>query len=145
MNIGDIFRKVTGYADELFIKGSGRIITHVNQKTQKRTELRGIYEIPIYKHDPFGIDSPDEMNVEFGYKTLLDKIGYLPKICDRPNPEEWFLDHRGNQWVLIGRQAKDNFYLGESRIVLTLQRYQESLTTSETRKTTDIQKNNSVV
>lgn len=121
MHVGDMFRWAACRLDELFVENTGRPFTHL----ETGTELRGIYELPEGSAAPkvFGLDSPDEMDVELGYFTTLDKLKTVPKIGDK------FVDLLKQTWVVFNRRRKDDMVRGQNRLVLTVTRYQESVTT----------------
>lgn len=121
MHLGDMFRWVACRADELFVENTGRPFTDL----ESGVELRGIYELPEGAANPqlFGIDGPDEMDVELGYYTTIDKLKRVPPVGDK------FLDLLKQTWIVINRRRKDDMVRGQNRLVLTVRRYQESVTT----------------
>ena len=120
MHLGDLFRWGACALDELFVENTGRPFTQL----EGGVELRGIYELPALSSAPqfFGIDGPDEMDVELGYHTTLRKLKRPPQIAEK------FVDLVGQTWIVINRWRKDDMVRGQNRLVLTVQRYQESVT-----------------
>jgi hypothetical protein len=143
MNIGDYLRTAARSADELFIEGTGRELFYYRRLvSQAATDqvydvraqiswtndpivLRGFYETPLAEGvQQFGIDSPDEMDVELGYETTLKKVGAVP------SPGDLIVTNKSEKWVVLTRRRKDDMLRGQNRLVLTVQRFQESATTA---------------
>jgi hypothetical protein len=91
--------------------------------------IYGIYEYPSTPAmRAFGIDEPDELNIEVNCETLLEKLKMLPKIGTLLKVEE-------ADWIVIGRNWVYNKFIGKKRLNLTCQRYQESTTSGIHMKT----------
>ena len=85
-------------------------------------ELYGIYE-PIPSQNmqtAFGIDSPDEMIIEFNYRSVLNKLGHPPKIGSR-----LFTPFLKENWVIIERKTGEFKMYGVVRLQCICQRFQE--------------------
>lgn len=94
--------------------------------------LSGYYD-PIPSQNAmgaFGIDSPDELMIEFNYRHVLKALGHPPKIGARI-----FTPHKREHWVVIQRNVEVFKLWGELRLQLMCGRFQESLTTGEGRVT----------
>jgi len=78
----------------------------------------------------FGMDSPDEILIEFNYKDVLQKIGHPPKIGSRI-----YTVHRRENWVVIQNNVEEFKLWGELRLQVMVKKFQESLTTGEGRIT----------
>ncbi len=122
MNIGDYVRSGICYLDELFVEATGRSFIHID----KGVRLIGVYQLPPKSTAPrlFGLDEPDEMEVELGYKTTKKKLGELPKLVDK------FIDFNGDKWVVNDMHRLDGKVKGQNRLVLTVCRYQETVISS---------------
>jgi len=104
-------------------------------------ELYGFYDpIPQQQfQNVFGIDSPDEVQMEFNYRSVLRAIGHPPKIGSR-----LWTPHKRENWIIVQRNVGEFKLWGELRLVLMCQRFQESATTGEgnvTQKTPDFKLN----
>lgn len=143
MNIGDYLRNAARTADELFIEGTGRELFYYKRLvSQTETDkvydvraqiswtndpivLRGFYETPMAASvQQFGIDATDEMDVELGYETTVKKVGSIPA------PGDLLVTNKSEKWVVLTRRRKDDMLRGQNRLVLTVQRFQESATTA---------------
>jgi hypothetical protein len=93
-------------------------------------QLQGLYDpIPSQNFlNMFGIDAPDELQIQFNYQAVLKAIGHPPKIGSR-----LFTVHKAENWVIVQRNVGDFFLWGEYRLTLICQRFQESVTTGEGR------------
>jgi hypothetical protein len=74
----------------------------------------------------FGIDSPDEIMIEFNYRHVLKTLGFPPKIGARI-----YSPHKGENWQIIQRNVEVFKLWGELRLQVMCSRFQESLTTGE--------------
>src|SRR5581483_8116537 len=116
MNIGDVFRGVACYADELLVEGTGRpllyyenLVTcchepgspycedaHKPVHSTTPVSLRGFYELPGESSCmAFGIDEPDEMDVELGFNTTVKKVGKVPRVGDM------LVDCVCGRWIVV--------------------------------------------
>ena len=93
-------------------------------------QLYGLYEpvAPQNYLNMFGIDSADEIQIQFNYQQLLQTIGHPPKIGSR-----LLTPQKNENWVIIQRNVGDFFLWGELRLTVIAQRFQESTTTGEGR------------
>jgi hypothetical protein len=85
-------------------------------------QLYGIYE-PVPSQNlqtAFGIDSPDEMIIEFNYKSVLNILGHPPKIGSR-----LFTPFLKENWVIIERKTGEFKMYGVLRLQCICQRFQE--------------------
>jgi hypothetical protein len=145
MHVGDFFRGVARFIDEKFVHYAGRPLVHYRllpvsvkhdadglyypESTEKKWEnkptfLRGFYEIPVSTATgQFGIDAPDEMLVELGFNDTVKALGKVPGIGDL------FLDCNHDKWIVVQRSRKDDMVRGQNRLILTVCRFQESVTT----------------
>lgn len=141
-NLFDLLRSVLCAIDDFFVQSTGRIVFHYSRLsgrpssdqvyTEDRlqsfsstsTKLRGFYSIPLSSAiTTFGIDTPDEMQLQLGFNSTVKKIGMIPQIGDL------MVDHANGHWVITDRARKDDMFRGTNRLVLTLSRFQESATT----------------
>jgi hypothetical protein len=74
----------------------------------------------------FGIDAPDELEIEFNYRDVLQKVGHPPKIGSR-----LYTPHLRENWVIIQRNLGEFKMWGALRLTIIAQRFQESTTTGE--------------
>lgn len=82
----------------------------------------GIYEYsPTNAMTAFGIDEPDELNIEVNYDILIEKLKMLPKIGTLLKVEE-------ENWVVANYNWVYDKFIGKKRLNLTCRRYQESAT-----------------
>lgn len=88
--------------------------------------LYGFYDYPSEGNymNMFGIDAPDEMEIEFNEENVLKKLGMLPEIATVLRIED-------ATWTVIQRKRIYNRFIGRYRLSLTVTRYQESVTTGE--------------
>ena len=90
--------------------------------------------------DMFGIDSRDEIRIEFNLRSVLRAIGHLPKLGSR-----LFTPHKRENWVVRQRNMGEFRLWGEFRLIIMAERFQESVTTNEgkvTQKQPNIKKLN---
>jgi hypothetical protein len=74
----------------------------------------------------FGIDAPDEIQLEFNYLSVLKVLGHPPKIGSRI-----WTPQLGESWVVV-QNGFNNYQLWNTfKIITTCQRFQESTTTNE--------------
>lgn len=78
--------------------------------------------------DMNGIDSPDEIQLQFNYRDVLQRLGHPPKIGSRIETPQ-----KSENWEIIQRNVGEFWLWGELRLTLICQRYQESTTTGEGR------------
>jgi hypothetical protein len=124
MNLGDFLRMGTCTLDELYIEGTGRSLIHVGSNQQ----LRGFYEVPFNPDsNSFGLDAPDQMEIELGFRMTLKKIGSLPAIGDLI-----YLPQHQSNWKITAKRQNDDAFRGLNRLILTVARYQESTTNGDT-------------
>lgn len=142
-HLGDMFRAGARFVDEKFVHHAGRPLVHYSlrpgikpdadglyhESSEKRwdakpTFLIGFYEIPLSTSTgQFGIDTPDEMLVELGFNSTVRAVGKIP------TPGDLFLDCNHDKWIVIQRGRNDDMLRGQNRLVLTVCRFQESVTT----------------
>ena len=91
-------------------------------------EIYGYYDpIPSQQfQNVFGIDSPDEIQMEFNYRAVLQAIGHPPKIGSR-----LWTPHKRENWIIVQRNVGEFKLWGELRLTIMVQRFQESVTTGE--------------
>lgn len=108
--------------DPLYLEDRGKLWS------PKPICLQGYYEPTSSKNDMtvFGVDSPDELMIEFNYQDVLAKIGHPPRIGSR-----FFTPHRRENWVLRQNNVEEFKLWGELRLQCMCGRFQESLTTGE--------------
>lgn len=106
-------------------------------------ELYGYYD-PIASQqfqNVFGIDSPDEVQMDFNYRSVLRAIGHPPKLGSR-----LWTPHKRENWVIVQRNVGEFKLWGELRLTIMVQRFQESVTRGEgnvTQKVPDFKLNES--
>ena len=87
--------------------------------------LYGFYDYPTTSsHTTFGIDAPDELEIQFNAEILCQKLGKFPAIGTLLWIEE-------SKWLVINRAWIYNRFIGKYRIQLVCQRYHESITTGK--------------
>jgi hypothetical protein len=128
INFGDMFRNFACNVDEMFVESTGRPLMYYElhhpydvekpKAYKPPVSLRGFYEIPLSGNGVFG----DEMDVEVGYKTTIQKISTVVA------PGDMVIDCAGNKWVVVQCNRNDDNIRGQNRLVLTVQRFQESIT-----------------
>lgn len=106
------------------------------QYNEARGKLFSQFPVSLYcSYDPknaqnlvnaFGIDAPDELEIEFNYRDVLQKIGHPPKIGSR-----LYTPHLRENWVIIQRNLGEFKLWGALRLTIIAQRFQESTTTGE--------------
>ncbi len=108
--------------DELYVEDRGKLWSNCP------VCIYGYYEPAPAQNfmSTFGIDSPDEIMIEFNYKHVLDTLRHVPKIGSRI-----FSPHKSENWVIIQRNLENYKLWGELRLQLMCQRFQESTTTGE--------------
>lgn len=90
--------------------------------------LMGIYN-PVPSQNMmsvFGIDSPDEIMIEFNYRDVLDKVGHPLKIGSR-----LFTPHKKENWKIKQSNVEEFKLWGELRLQVMCERFQESLSIGE--------------
>lgn len=123
MNIGDFFRGVCRRLDEAWI-------THVSGRpvvtSEEGISFRGEYVVPDVTTAlrTFGIDTPDEMDVIVPYHRTLKLLGKPPAI----GTKLWI---NGMTWVICQRRLLDGKWSNDSRLALTVQRYEEAYSTGK--------------
>lgn len=124
-NFGDFFRAGMRVVDELLIdiKGRSLIYCELDKNGQFDSKgfisLIGIYEIPSGYVSHLG-HSNDEMIVELGYNSTINKMETLPKI------DGIIIDCLNQKWRIKQRNRKDNMVYGIHRIVLNTVRHHEA-------------------
>ncbi len=103
---------------------------------EARGKLFSQFPVSLYcSYDPknaqnlvnaFGIDAPDELEIEFNYRDVLQKVGHPPKVGSR-----LYTPHLRENWVIIQRNLGEFKMWGALRLTLICQRFQESTTTGE--------------
>lgn len=87
------------------------------------TLIYGFYDYPgASQVSMFGIDAPDEMEVEINTESVFYKLGLIIPIGTRMTIED-------GEWIVINRRYVYNRFIGKYRLALTCVRYQESVTT----------------
>lgn len=108
--------------DELYVEARDKIWS------QHPVCLYGYYD-PIPSQNAmgaFGIDSPDEIMIEFNYRSVLKALGHPPKVGARI-----FTPHKRENWMIKQRNVEVFKLWGEIRLQVMCERFQESLTTGE--------------
>lgn len=120
----EVFIQTHNTLDTLYREDRGKIFSN------NPIQLRGYYEpIPSQNFmNQFGIDAPDEIQIMFNYNDVLRAIGHPPKVGSRI-----FTPMKSENWVVIQRNAGDFFLWDQLRLILIVQRFQESVTTGEGR------------
>lgn len=83
----------------------------------------------------FGIDSPDEIMLNFNYDDIIQKLGHPPRIGSRI-----FTPHKRENWEVIQNFGEEYKLWGQLRMQVMCKRFQESSTVGEgkvTQKTPD--------
>jgi hypothetical protein len=106
------------------------------QYQEARGKLFSQFPVQLYcTYDPknaqnlvnaFGIDAPDELEIEFNYRDVLQKLGHPPKVGSR-----LYTPHLRENWVIIQRNLGEFKLWGALRLTIIAQRFQESTTTGE--------------
>lgn len=106
------------------------------QYMEARGKIFSQFPVQLYcSYDPknaqnlvnaFGIDAPDELEIEFNYRDVLQKVGHPPKIGSR-----LYTPHLRENWVIIQRNLGEFKMWGALRLTIIAQRFQESTTTGE--------------
>lgn len=94
----------------------------------KPVELYGYYD-PVAAQNyqnMFGLDSPDEIKIEFNFRSVMKVIGHPPKIGSRI-----FTPHKRENWQIVQRAVAEFKMWGELHLILMCSRFQESTTTNE--------------
>lgn len=105
--------------DPLYREDRGKIFS------TRPVQLYGYYD-PIAAQNyqnMFGLDSPDEIKLEFNYRQVLKAIGHPPKIGSR-----LFTPHKRENWVIVQRAVGEFKMWGELHLILMCARFQESTT-----------------
>jgi len=120
----EVFIQTNNTVDLLYREDRGKIFSN------NPIQLKGYYEpIPSQNFlNQFGIDAPDEMQIMLNYNDVLKAIGHPPKVGSRI-----FTPMKSENWVVIQRNAGDFFLWDQLRLILIVQRFQESTTTGEGR------------
>jgi len=106
--------------DPLYLESRGKLFSN------NPVQLYGFYE-PIAAQNAqtaFGIDAPDEMMFEFNYKSVLDALGYPPKVGSRLKSP--FLKE---DWTIVQKNLGEFKMWGVVRIQLICQRFQDDVVT----------------
>jgi len=108
--------------DQQYLEARGKLFS------QFPVSLYGVYDPKNSQNllNAFGIDAPDELEIEFNYRDVLQKIGHPPKIGSRI-----FTPHLRENWEIIQRNLGEFKMWGALRITLIVRRFQESTTTGE--------------
>jgi hypothetical protein len=103
---------------------------------EARGKLFSQFPVQLYcSYDPknaqnlvnaFGIDAPDEIEIEFNYRDVLQKIGHPPKIGSR-----LYTPHLRENWEIVQRNLGEFKMWGALRLTIIAKRFQESTTTGE--------------
>lgn len=106
------------------------------QYMEARRKIFNQFPVSLYcTYDPknsqnllnaFGIDAPDELEIEFNYRDVLQKIGHPPKIGSR-----LFTPHLRENWEIVQRNLGEFKMWGALRLTIFAKRFQESTTTGE--------------
>lgn len=91
----------------------------------------------------FGMDGPDEIQLELNYGSVLATLGKPPKIGSRI-----FTPHLRENWVIVQRNLAQFKLWSAFKLYLIVQRFQESITTGEgqaTQKVPDTSINQSLL
>ena len=121
--------------DEIYVEARDKFWS------QKPVCLYGYYD-PIPSQNAmgaFGIDSPDELMIEFNYRSVLATLKHAPKIGGMI-----FTPHKKEYWAVKQRNVEVFKLWGEIRLQVMCERFTESLTTGEgkvTRRKTDFKVN----
>lgn len=103
---------------------------------EARGKLFSQFPIQLYcSYDPknsqnlvnaFGIDAPDELQIEFNYRDVLQKVGHPPKIGSR-----LYTPHLRENWEIVQRNLGEFKLWGALRLTIIAKRFQETTTTGE--------------
>ena len=105
--------------DPLYHDGRGEFV-----QIYPQVLIYGFYDYPKMRSiQMFGIDAPDELDVQFNAEILCAKLGKMPEIGTLLSLEQ-------SDWIVINRTWVYNRFIGKYRIELECQRYQESITTA---------------
>ncbi len=106
--------------ERLYLEESSKVF-----QSQEPVLLYGFYDYPDDKAlNMFGIDSPEEMEIEVNEENVLKKLGKVPEIGTVLYIEDL-------NWTVIQRTRIYNRFIGRYRLKLTVMRYQEAYTTGE--------------
>lgn len=111
-----------GTTDKVYLEDRGKIFAPVGIKLWSYYEPVDAQKIV----SQFGYDSPDEVVLEFNYRSVLKSIGHPPKIGSR-----MYTPHKRENWIVVERKVGEFKMWGELRLLLACSRFQESVTTGE--------------
>lgn len=136
--IKDTLRKIDGYWIEsaghpIVVKGVFKRDEAVEKlyredrgtvfDTLPHVTFHGFYDYPTLPSlTCFGIDAPDEMEVQVNYDIVTSRLGKVPEIGTLLTIEQ-------SDWMVINRSYIYNRFIGKYRLALLCARYQESVTT----------------
>lgn len=108
--------------DGLWIESGGHKITVIDTQRREDPTFYAFYNMPkIGQCNIFGIDAPDEMEVEINRDVFLNNQD-LFKLTGKLKIED-------GTWIITNRNWIYNRFLGKYRIGLMCQAYHESVTT----------------
>jgi len=92
-------------------------------KIYPEVTIYGFYNYPQMQYfQMFGIDSPDELEVQVNNEIVTEKLSGLPVIGA-------LLEIESDDWIVINRSYIYNRFVGKYRLALVCQRFQRSITT----------------
>lgn len=74
----------------------------------------------------FGIDSPDEIMLNFNYADVIQKLGHPPRVGSRI-----FTPHKRENWEIIQNHGEEYKLWGQLRMQVMCRKFQESSTVGE--------------
>ena len=112
----------TNTIDPLFYEDRGKVFSN------NPICLMGFYDpIPSQNYvNMFGIDSPDEILINFNYQDVINKVGHVLKTGSR-----LFTAHKRENWEIIQRNVEEFRMWGQLRLQVMCKRFQESTTMGE--------------
>jgi len=119
INLGDIIRPIVRFFDGLWIRLMGRkVCLH-----KSGIAFRAMYTIPHSTPQMFGIDTPDEVEVEADLSQVLGQLGKPPELGDVILLNDGCVE----SYRIVSRSYRDRGgWLGRSnRLVLVCTRYVE--------------------
>lgn len=104
--------------NELYIEDAGEFI-----QLYPEVLIYGFYDYPqLQQTSVFGIDAPDELEVQVNIAIVSDRLGGTPEIGTLLSIED-------GDWIVINRSYIYNRFVGKYRLALNCARFQRSVTT----------------
>ena len=119
----EVFIQLNNTFDPLYLEDRGKLFSPTP------IQLFGYYNpIPSQNYmNAFGMDSPnDEIQIEFNYRDVLQRIGHPPKIGSR-----LWTPHLREDWFIQQRNLGGFKLWSATKLMIIAERFQESTTTNE--------------